>query len=64
MGMEVLGISVIANMAAGIADRPLRHEDVLEAAARAAELLAEWLARLIPRVRAHGISESSGEGPV
>ncbi len=64
MGMEVLGISVIANMAAGIADRPLRHEEVLEAAARAAELLAEWLARLIPRVRAHGISESSGEGPV
>ncbi|GBC82370.1 Purine nucleoside phosphorylase 1 [bacterium HR10] len=64
MGMEVLGISVIANMAAGIAERPLRHEDVLEAAARAAEILAEWLARLIPRVRARGISESSGEGSV
>ncbi|GBC77931.1 Purine nucleoside phosphorylase 1 [bacterium HR08] len=64
MGMEVLGISVIANMAAGIADRPLRHEDVLEAAARAAEILAEWLARLIPRMRAHGSSESRGEGSV
>ncbi len=51
MGMEVLGISVIANMAAGLAERPLRHEDVLEAAERAGRMLAEWLARLIPRLR-------------
>lgn len=50
MGMEVLGISVIANMAAGISQRPLSHEEVLEAAGRAQETLAELLWRLIPRL--------------
>ena len=34
MGMEVLGISCITNMAAGVFPEPLRHEDVLETAAR------------------------------
>ncbi|NLJ77802.1 MAG: purine-nucleoside phosphorylase [Tissierellia bacterium] len=29
-GMEVLGISCITNMAAGILDEPLRHDDVIE----------------------------------
>lgn len=30
LGMEVLGISCVANMAAGILDRPLAHKEVLE----------------------------------
>lgn len=30
MGMRVLGISCITNMAAGILDQPLKHEEVLE----------------------------------
>jgi purine-nucleoside phosphorylase len=30
-GMEVLGLSCITNMAAGILDRPLSHEEVMEA---------------------------------
>jgi purine-nucleoside phosphorylase len=34
-GMEVLGISLIANMAAGMLPQPLSEEDVLEAAQRA-----------------------------
>lgn len=29
-GMEVLGISCITNMAAGILDQPLSHEEVIE----------------------------------
>jgi purine-nucleoside phosphorylase len=29
-GMEVLGISCISNMAAGILDQPLNHEEVIE----------------------------------
>ncbi len=34
LGMEVLGISCITNMAAGVAPRPIAHEDVLETARR------------------------------
>ena len=34
MGVEVLGISCITNMAAGVFPEPLRHEEVLETAAR------------------------------
>ena len=29
-GMEVIGISCITNMAAGILDQPLDHEEVIE----------------------------------
>jgi purine-nucleoside phosphorylase len=29
-GMKVLGISCITNMAAGILDKPLNHEEVIE----------------------------------
>ncbi len=36
LGMEVLGISCITNMAAGILDRPLNHEEVIETGRRAA----------------------------
>ena len=34
MGLEVLGISCITNMAAGVLPQPLNHEDVLETARR------------------------------
>jgi purine-nucleoside phosphorylase len=35
MGLEVLGLSCISNMAAGILPRPLAHVDVLDATHRA-----------------------------
>ncbi|HEX3702492.1 MAG TPA: purine-nucleoside phosphorylase [Vicinamibacterales bacterium] len=34
MGMDVLGISCISNMAAGVLPEPLRHEDVMETTRR------------------------------
>ncbi len=34
MGLEVLGISCITNPAAGVVDRPLKHDEVMEVAAR------------------------------
>jgi purine-nucleoside phosphorylase len=34
MGLEVLGISCITNPAAGVVDRPLEHDEVMEVAAR------------------------------
>ena len=33
-GMQVLGLSCITNMAAGILDRPLDHNEVMETAER------------------------------
>jgi len=36
-GMEVLGFTLLSNMAAGILDQPLSEEEVLEAAANAKE---------------------------
>jgi purine-nucleoside phosphorylase len=48
MGLEVLGISCITNMAAGVLPQPLRHEEVMETAQRVqgtfARLLEETLA--------------------
>ena len=49
-GMEVLGISLVTNLAAGITGEPLNHEEVLAAgnaaAARMGDLLAQVVARL------------------
>ena len=42
-GMNVMGISVITNMAAGMLDQKLTHEEVLETA----EIVRKPLARLI-----------------
>ena len=36
-GMKVAGVSCLCNMAAGILDRPLNHQEVLDAGAEAAQ---------------------------
>ena len=49
-GMEVLGISLVTNFAAGMTGEPLNHEEVLatgrDSAVRMGDLLAEVMARL------------------
>ena len=49
-GMEVLGIALLSNMAAGILDQPLTEQEVLDAAQAAKEkfsaLIRTCLARL------------------
>jgi purine-nucleoside phosphorylase len=47
MGLEVLGISCITNMAAGISDDPINHEEVMETGNRVRETFAELLRRVI-----------------
>ena len=37
MGVEVLGLSLVTNMAAGISGQPLSHQEVIETSARAAD---------------------------
>jgi purine-nucleoside phosphorylase len=49
-GMEVLGISLVTNLAAGISGAPLNHEEVLEAGRAAATRMGELLGAVIPRI--------------
>jgi purine-nucleoside phosphorylase len=46
-GMEVLGISLVTNQAAGITGEPLNHEEVLEAGRAAATRMGELLSRVV-----------------
>ena len=47
MGIEVLGISCITNMAAGISDAPINHEEVMATGARVRATFTELLQRVI-----------------
>lgn len=45
-GMEVLGISLVTNLAAGVSDSPLSHEEVIEAGREAAPRIGALLANI------------------
>jgi purine-nucleoside phosphorylase len=46
-GMEVLGLSLITNLAAGISSNPLSHEEVIEAGRDAEPVISALLARIV-----------------
>jgi purine-nucleoside phosphorylase len=48
MGVKVLGISCITNMAAGILPRKLDHKEVMEVGAKVKSVLEELLAEVVP----------------
>jgi purine-nucleoside phosphorylase len=50
MGVEVLGISCITNMAAGVLPQPLHHEDVLETARRVRGTFITLLEGIVERL--------------
>lgn len=50
MGIEVLGISCITNMAAGIGDEPINHEEVMATGDRVRDVFALLLQRVVGRV--------------
>lgn len=50
MGVPVIGISLITNLAAGIRDQPLSHEEVTEIAGQAKGRFSALLLDLIPRI--------------
>jgi purine-nucleoside phosphorylase len=50
MNMEVLGISCITNMAAGISDQPINHEEVMATGDRVRETFTQLLRRVVSRV--------------
>lgn len=50
MEIEVLGISCITNMAAGLTDEPINHEDVMATGDRVRTTFAQLLRRIVGRV--------------
>jgi purine-nucleoside phosphorylase len=46
-GLEVLGISLVTNLAAGISDQPLSHAEVIEAGRAAADRCAQLLSAIV-----------------
>ena len=50
MGIDVLGVSCVTNLAAGLGDAPLSHEEVFQTGRRVEHRLAAMLTRLVPRI--------------
>ena len=49
-GLEVLGISLVTNLAAGISGEPLDHAEVLETGRAAATRMGDLLTRVVPGI--------------
>jgi purine-nucleoside phosphorylase len=50
LGAEVLALSLVTNLAAGLSGAPLDHEEVLEAGRRSAERMGGLLAEVVDRL--------------
>ncbi|WP_419804483.1 purine-nucleoside phosphorylase [Terriglobus sp.] len=50
MGLEVLGLSLVTNPAAGVTDEPLNHLEVMEVGVRAAKTFETLLTALVPQI--------------
>jgi purine-nucleoside phosphorylase len=61
MGLEVLGISCVTNLASGLSATPLSHEEVFEAGHQVEHRLARLFERLVPRIAASLNSEPALE---
>lgn len=49
-GMNVIGISCITNLAAGVSDDPINHAEVMETGEKVSEIFKELLVRVISRI--------------
>jgi purine-nucleoside phosphorylase len=52
MGIEVLGISLVTNMAAGVSGETIDHEDVMEIGRKVGEQFTKLVTALVPQVAA------------
>ena len=50
MGLRVLGISCITNLAAGMSGETINHEEVMDTGARVAEVFKELLRRILTKI--------------
>jgi purine-nucleoside phosphorylase len=48
LGMDVMGLSAITNLAAGVSRAPQTHEEVLRVARQTSERMAQLLDALLP----------------
>ncbi|MCL6424256.1 purine-nucleoside phosphorylase [Brachybacterium sp. JHP9] len=53
-GLDILGISLVTNLAAGISSTPLSHAEVLEAGQAAGPRIARLLAQVVARIAQEG----------
>ena len=60
-GMEVCGISCISNLAAGISENPLTHEEVKETADRVAPLFKKLVTKVIAGIHSDNLLRNHGE---
>jgi purine-nucleoside phosphorylase len=58
MGIEVLGLSCVTNLAAGLSPAPLSHEEVNETGRMVERRLAGLLTRLVPKIAARMDADS------
>jgi purine-nucleoside phosphorylase len=58
MGIEVLGISCVTNLAAGLSPTPLSHAEVEETGRKVEARLAALLKRLAPKIAARVVKEA------
>ena len=49
-GMEILGFSLITNMAAGIQTTPLSHQEVIDAGREAEPVISSLLAQVVDAI--------------
>jgi purine-nucleoside phosphorylase len=61
LGMNVLGISCVTNMAAGISDKPLDHSEVMATAERVKGDFVALIRAVIPRIAAEDAKSSTKE---
>ena len=54
MGIEVLGISLVTNMAAGVTGETIHHEDVMEIGRRVEQQFTGLLTAIVPQLAAAG----------
>jgi purine-nucleoside phosphorylase len=51
MGVEVLGISLVTNMASGVTGEVIDHQDVMETGRGAEQAFTRLLTALVPQLR-------------
>jgi len=50
LDLEILGLSLVTNLAAGMTGQPLNHEEVLQAGRDAATRMGDLLSRVIAKL--------------
>jgi purine-nucleoside phosphorylase len=56
MGIEVLGISLVTNMAAGVSGETIHHEDVMEVGRKVEQQFTGLLTALVPQIAAQKVA--------